>query len=112
MSESDEGAAAGQRGRPRRKAPPILIRGTVPEKHALAPLLAGMTPARACNFVLELAQLARLQQASEGNSSSLRLNPSLTRAQSPHEPPVAAEVEEVPFDAIRDLLGFTGVPST
>lgn len=110
MSEASQQAMrAGQRGRPRRKAKPILIRGTVPENHALAPMLAGMSPARACTMILELA---RLQMTQDVEAPSLRLNSPSSQAKLDHQPAPASEVEEEPFDAIRDLVGFTGVPAS
>lgn len=90
------------RGRPRRKEAPILVRGTVPENHALAPMLRGSTPARACAFLLELA---RLQLAQPDDSSSLRLNPAGAGAKSQQDAVSRVEQPE-PFDDIRDLLTF------
>lgn len=106
---SHEAVLGGQRGRPRRKAKPILIRGTVPENHALAPMLAGMSPARACTMILELA---RLQMTQDAEAPSLRLNSSSAQAKLSHQPAPASEVEEEPFDAIRELVGFTGAPAS
>lgn len=107
MSQDGNPLQLGQRGRPRRKREAIVVRGTVPENHPLVPFLEGMSPARACTFILEHARLQLLQD----DGPSLRLKPGKDAA---HSPQGVGQAQDTiaSFDEIRDLVGFAGLPPT
>jgi hypothetical protein len=106
LSEDGESLQLGQRGRPRRKSRAIVVRGTVPEHHPLVPFLIGMSPARACTFILEHARLQLLQE----DAPSLRLKPAKGAAHSVRG--VGQPDDIAAFDDIRDLVDFAGLPPT
>jgi hypothetical protein len=106
LSQDGESLQLGQRGRPRRQDKAIVVRGTVPEHHPLVPFLQGMSPARACTFILEHARLQLLQD----DAPSLRLNPAKDAAHSVRG--VDQPDDITAFDDIRDLVDFAGIPPT
>ncbi|MGH8437267.1 MAG: hypothetical protein ACRERX_23030 [Pseudomonas sp.] len=108
-------------GRPARTTPPILVRGTVPDDHPLAPKLKELGPYRAALYLLDFAANHKLMEEFVA-SAQMQIAAAAAQSIAAHSATghVAASLSDVAkakpvmsaplaFDAdMADLLSFGG----